>query len=250
MCITIDTAHLAKTKILSMVLNDKEHIIAYSNNVQNLSNGNNAMIFAIPGKLTQSDFYDTTSYANFLEELAEKSKNFYEFRSKSLSLSDDIESFKLGIYDIKISNVETLVDYIKSNQDIKISNDLLDFYLQKYSGQMLVICEFDTNKTSSAQPIMFKYTPTDHDILYFPMMDAHDGSAPKNKDVDRDHTVIWHHPSSEKNKMFDRNVIFDLKVPYDIDNKNYIKMKFNGCQKNGDLYINYKDENYEPKLIF
>lgn len=251
MCITIDTAHLAKTKILSMVLNDKEHLIAYSNDVQNLSNRKNSMIFAVPGDMTQKDFYDTTKYADFLEELSDKAQNLIESKGiKSRGILSVIESFKLGIYDIKLGKTKDLVDYIVKSSGMSIYQSLLNFYVEKYPNDTLVMCEFDNDKKSSAQPIMFKYTPFDYDVLYFPMMDAHDGSAPENKLVDRDHTVIWHFPSSEKNKMFDRNVIFNAKVPEEIDNKNYIKMQFEHEHENGDLYIKYKEEDYEPTLKY
>lgn len=248
MCITIDTAHLAKTKILSMVLNDKEHLIAYSNDVQNLSNRKNSMIFAVPGDISQKDFYDTTKYADFLEELSAKAQDLYAskgIKSRGSTLNA-IESFKLGIYDIKLGKTKDLIDYIANSSGLSISQSLLNFYIEKYPNDTLVMCEFDNDKKSSAQPIMFKYTPFNYDVLYFPMMDAHDGNAPKDKSVDRDHTVIWHHPSSDKNKIFDKNISFDAEVPEELNNKNYIKMKYEHDYPNGDLYIYYKEEDYKP----
>lgn len=85
MCITINTAVLSKTKILSVPVNNGNHFIAYSNSVKNTSGKPNAMIFAIPGKTSPSLFYDTTKYKDFMDTIIKKSdlvEDYYGIRSR------------------------------------------------------------------------------------------------------------------------------------------------------------------------
>lgn len=74
MCITINHAHLSKTKILSLPLENGNHFIAYSNKVKNESGKPNAMILPIPGKTSPELFHNTESYKDFMDEINERLK--------------------------------------------------------------------------------------------------------------------------------------------------------------------------------
>ena len=68
MCIVSKEAKLSKTRILSMALDNGNHLLAYSNKVENTSGKQNSMILAVPGELRQEWFMDTSDYNKFLNQ--------------------------------------------------------------------------------------------------------------------------------------------------------------------------------------
>lgn len=250
MCLTSGPAKLSGTKILAMRLENQQHLIAYSNSVENTSGRPNSMILPVPGKLSKEDFFDTTAYPHFMDEIEEqikpkvRSKSF----SRSLSANDDLsfENFQLGNYNVFISeSAQTIGKAIEKLEDSKrpeISKDILSFLDERYKGWSFVICCFDAKDKVSAQPVMFKYTPLNKDILFFPAIDSHDGKAPDmGRNVHVDHYIITNIENPSKSE-----VPFTEPVPEFLKDFNYVGMVYDGYFSNGDFYLS---ENTNYKFI-
>lgn len=251
MCITVDTANLSKTKILSIPVGNGNHFIAYSNSVKNLSGKPNAMILPIPGKTKKDWFYDTTKYNNFLNEIIRKSdltKNYYGIMSKSMrSSSPSLEEFKVGNYTValtdSIKDLQLYINSIPENVRPNLSDSLSDFFTKKYKDFSFALCMFDSDKTIDAQPIAFEYTPKNINDIYFPTIDSHDGEAPNLSDlVSTDHTFIYEHTGKQNNKMFKKSVELTSDVPPFLKNRKY--RFFESHERgviNGDTFLNSKE---------
>lgn len=230
MCITVNTAKLSKTKIISIPVGNQNHFIAYSNNVKNLSGEPNAMILPIPGKTKKEWFYNTSDYKDFMDEIISKSdlkEDYYGIRSRGvLSKSKSLEFFELGNYKVVLAeNFKKLIAFINQLPEKnrpKIKKELSDFFQKEYASCSFVLCMFDSDKTIDAQPIAFEYTPNDFNVLFFPTMDSHDGGAPKKHDlVETDHTFIYEHVGTQKEDMFQKTVKLNSKVPLFLKERKY-----------------------------
>ncbi|MEO6305159.1 MAG: hypothetical protein ABIP51_18515 [Bacteroidia bacterium] len=236
MCITSGPAILSKTKILSCKVEGGKHLLAYSNSVENKSITPNSMILAIPGTLSEEDFYDTTLYKDFLNEIEEANKTVMKSLSRSLSSSSfSFTSFKNGMYQVLLSEtIEGIGEALQSlpiEERPIIKEDLLSFFGSHYKKHSFVICVFSSTETISAQPIMFTYTPFDYEIVYFPSMDSHTGDAPNIKEmVEVDHFLIT-------NKNVGKKLEFESTVPDILKNLFFHCFEFKGNKKNGDWFL-------------
>lgn len=245
MCITINTASLSKTKILSIPVGNGNHFIAYSNSVKNLSGKLNAMILAIPGETKQEWFYDTTKYKNFLDDIIKQSdyvEDYLGIRSRGLSKGLTLSYFQVGMYSVFLSNsLEEIISSINSQKQdkLEIKEELLNFFSNHYKGWNFAVCMFDTNKTIDAQPIAFEYTPFVDDSIYFPTMDAHTGNAPDlNGLVDVDHTFIYEHTGKSEERLYKEFVeLKNENIPSFLNKRRYryIEAKSGGVI-NGDTF--------------
>ena len=250
MCITINTAKLSKTKILSIPVGNGNHFIAYSNSVQNTSGKQNAMILAIPGKTKQEWFYDTTKYKKFLDEILDKADydqgylgiRYRGGKSKSLSV------FNVGMYTVGLADsFDGVLNFIKERAEI--TDSLTVFFKETYKGWSFAVCLFDSNKTIDAQPIAFEYTPFDNNLIYFPTMDAHTGNAPDmNEKVDVDHTFIYEHTGKPTEELYQEFVELDDKyVPEFLKKRKYrFREVKSRSQPNGDTYMNLSEIDATP----
>lgn len=242
MCITINTAKLSKTKILSVSVGNGNHFIAYSNSVQNLSGKQNAMILAIPGKTKQEWFYDTTAYNKFLDDIiseADYEEDYLGIRSRGITMKS-LSVFNVGMYTVGLADsFNDALDFIKEKAEI--TDSLAVFFKERYKGWSFAVCLFDSEKKIDAQPIAFEYTPFDKNLIYFPTMDAHTGNAPDmNEKVDVDHTFIYEHTGNPDEKLYQEFVELENKdIPSFLNKRRfrYIEVKSN-AEPNGDTYIN------------
>lgn len=254
MCITVDYASLSKTKILSIPISNGNHFISYSNNVDNRSGRPNAMILAIPGHTKPEWFHNTEKYKDFMNEIISVSDlgswKGILFRSKSMT--DDFlsfESFELGMYTVGLSSsfegAESFIDSLPENKKPIISDELKDFFREKYKGWSFAICCFDSNKKIDAQPIAFEYKPFNDDFLYFPSLDAHDGGAPNlSRLVNTDHTIIFEHTGIKNEEDYiKQDVVLKKDVPEFLQHRKYRFTYMNGMTKNGDTFIRISEMN-------
>ena len=196
MCITSQVAHLTATKILSFKKEDGNVFLSYQNEVVNEFDGKNAMILPIPGKI--KEFYDTTLYKDFLNDISNQTviSEMYSYGimsrgvSRGLGKSLSIEKTKVGMYDITHSIKMSDLKEVSETEKLNISPALLEFFNTHYKDFGFVCCMFASNKKMSAQPIAFDYEPLNKDTLFFPTMDSHDGTAPKNELVTLEHEII------------------------------------------------------------
>jgi len=253
MCITVNHAKLSKTKILSLTLESGNHFIAYSNTVVNLSGKPNAMILPIPGETKPEWFHNTESYKEFLDEITDNSdfmKNYLGLISRSAKGISTLEKFELGMYSVGLSNdfdgIKQFINELPENKRPVVSEELQNFFQNKYAGWSFAICTFDSEKTIDAQPIAFEYKPFFTEFLYFPTMDGHDGKAPKiDSAVESDHTFIYEHTGSMEgelpegrsypyNKKF---ITLNAEVPMFLQNRKYRTIYQGGKVANSDTYI-------------
>lgn len=248
MCITVNHAHLSKTKILSLPLENGNHFIAYSNKVKNKSGKPNAMILPIPGETNPSLFHDTTKYKGFMDEIIKNCEldTYLGVLSRGISkgITLSYEKFELGQYTIGLSRnfsgVRNFLNQFSEDKRPEISESLKNFFEEKYAGWSFAVCVFDSDKTISAQPIAFEYKPFGPGLIYFPTMDGHDGEAPDVESfVDTDHTFIYEHTGPMKNpeEFMQKFVTLSAEVPEFLQNKKYRAIFLRGMQKNGDSYI-------------
>jgi len=238
MCITSAPAELSKTKILSIPFDDKQHLIAYANTVVSHSLKPNSMILPIPGTLTKQDFFDTTPYSSFLNELEEALRPRARGISKSKSLNDDelgVENFRLGMYNVFISkNINLIYDSIQTLPEKdrpEINKELINWFAESYGdGWNYVVCVFDNHKPMDAQPIMFKYTPKVYDMLFFPSVDSHTGGAPNlEEQVSVDHFLFTEVNSYEP-------YTFKKSVPGFLQGRKLVGLPQGGSRINGDWF--------------
>jgi hypothetical protein len=258
MCITSAAARLSSTRILSCPLGEKQ-LLAYSNSAINLAGQPNSMILPVPGTLSESDFIDSTPFANFMEDL----EHAWTPRSRSLGMSKGfsppVDHFKVGMYEVFLAHgdpfhgvgpmsgkttiaeriigkkhrVTEALERLPEDRRPAINRGLLEFFDQYYPGWSLVVCVFESGKKMESQPVMFTYTPFDawKNKAFFPAVDAHDGMAPDlTEHVGVDHFLFTEHPDG-----FAMNELFRSKpVPDYLRTKKFVGAKFSESLSNGD----------------
>jgi hypothetical protein len=254
MCISSRPAHLSKTKILTMPLANGNHFTAYENKVENLVNEPNCMILPIPGRTKPEYFVDTTLYNKFLTEIVQNShKEFRTRGKKSLSLSKGFDSFELGQYQIGLCNgyqsmSEFILSLTEENRPV-VSVELMKFFIDHYHGWSFAVCTFAANAKLEAQPIAYEYKPFQNDWLFYPAMDSHDGTAPKEQGVERDHTLIKPYSSEHG-----RSNYFTQEVPEFLKEHSYVLHEEEGYHSNSDFFLKVENGNniqrvFNNKLI-
>jgi len=248
MCITSASARLSNTKILSMELNSGRHILSYSNKVENISGRPNSMILAVPGKLKEKWFHDTSKYPDFLKDIEKKAAITFDESLGNMSLSmkrgarsKGFSRFNLGMYDVMITDdIDNIYgegnDLFKVEARPEISEELLKFFRTQYKGWSFVICVFSGRESMDSQPITFEYEPFDNNWLYFPTMDCHTGEAPSlKKSVKMEHSLMYEYTGLANRIVNDMK--FTQKVPQKFLRRNYVSTKWGDNMVNGDMYL-------------
>jgi hypothetical protein len=260
MCITVNHANLSKTKILSLPLENGNHFLAYSNKVKNESGKPNAMILPIPGETKPEWFHNTESYKDFLDEITKKCdyvEDYLGIRSRGFK-SKGFERFELGQYTIGLAKgfqgVREFIDQLPQEKQPAISEELKNFFEEKYAGWSFAVCVFDSEKTIDAQPIAFEYKPFSYDLIYFPTVDGHDGGAPRiGGMVKTDHTFIYEHTGVMSEKVYQKSVVLDAPVPEFLKERKYRAAFTRGLELNGDTFVDAKKmaaSNFEDDAEF
>jgi len=181
-------------------------------------------------------------------------EDYLGMKSRGLSkgMGDlSFEKFELGQYTIGLAKdfngIREFLNQLVDEKRPEISEELKNFFQEKYAGWGFAICVFDSNKTIDAQPIAFEYKPFGEQLIYFPTMDGHDGAAPDvNAYVDTDHTFIYEHtgsmeiPAGKQYKFVQEFVTLKAEVPSFLQNRKYRVEYVRGYQKNGDTFIDNK----------
>lgn len=258
MCITNGPAKLNGTKIISFRLENGNNYLAYSNSVKNLSDGKNAMILPVPGKVKPEWLYDTTKYSTYLNQISEQTKmsEAYQpgviFRSRSLSKSlfgiDSLSFIEVGQYKVLLTEDVSVLKQALSSNGISLSKEIEEFFSGHYKDVTYVACMFDKGVDVSAQPIALEYTPNDKREIFFPTMDSHDGKAPKEGDYAKlDHDIIV-----QTDTEYGSVVNFDNKndVPEYLLGKKFGTYSLNFTDFNGDIFLDLEDKKMVLKRKF
>jgi hypothetical protein len=241
MCITNQRAVLEATKIISFRKKNGNVFLAYSNSVQNQSEGRNVMLLPIPGEIRNEWFYDTTTYNRFMNEIAQQTliSQYLNYGERSRGMSrgmlKGINRTTVGQYEVLYSKEIPELHDALLNAGVVVTAELLDFFADHYKGYTIVACLFDSKNKIDAQPIAFEYKPFNDSLIFYPTMDAHDGSAPKRGNVMVDHSIIVE--DNTRPLETPGNVEFTQAVPDFIKEVNFGTFQLDNEYENGDFYV-------------
>lgn len=244
MCVTLTSAHLSNTLIYAAAVEHQgslAHVLAYQN--QAASDSPNAMILPIPTneELGESNIIDTQKARWFLKDMAAPAV-MYRGGTKGgrdlvLGSSSYVKVFDSGSYTVVIASDATAIpealERVAENRRPIINNPgFFEEYGKLYPGWPIAVCCWSGK--IEAEPLLMWYRPKFPEEVFFPTVDAHDGSAPRNQEVKRDHTLILGTSRGSYNPRF-RSPLPSEIAPFITDR--VLTSKPNGYMKNGDYWI-------------
>ncbi len=195
MCITFNSANLAKTKIYageSKLDGKYVHVIAYQNKA--ITNGPNAMILPIPAAVmpTSENVIDTRRFARFLDDIHKANRIASKYESRSFSPGAQV--FNVGSYTVVLAErsqaIAEAILCVPEKKRPAVSLAVLRAFDELYPGWPLAVCCWDG--TINAEPLLWWYEPKAPGWLFAPALDAHDGEPPDlDADVLLDHHVAF-----------------------------------------------------------
>lgn len=250
MCVTTGDAHLKKTVEYAGIMENGNHYLIYGNIAESKIKDKNAMPIPIPTSDIESILlHDTRKYGKELNQIADS----FIPRSRGITRSGNTR----GMYKtIKNGNYTSFVGHISHigeicrNENVKISDELMDFYVRNYEGWSIVVCTWNGDIDAKNEPIHIEYNPNlfPNDLFMY-MMDGHDGQKPKNEIRDLDHILLYSIPnakSGQRNKMNYSETLLN-KIPNLNQDLYYIIL--DNQDDNGDLWLNLKGTQKEFSLI-
>lgn len=221
MCVSLAPAHFSKTKGLAAEAKRGRkivHLLGYQNTVGNRVHRlgrrvgredarrghGNAMLLPIPAKpgtMSDNNIVDTSACPNILKDMERAilppvSRGRGRRGSLGKGLPDSVQVFEHDIYTIVLaSNAEDIpaaLQRVPEHKRPALNQDIFEAYARWYPGWTFALCCFNTAQEAQAKPMLWWYEPLDKDVLFFPALDAHDGSAPDLRaTVDVDHAIIF-----------------------------------------------------------
>lgn len=250
MCVTALNAKLSGSAIGGNVLENGNHALSYQFDVENTSGQPNGLILPIPGDVVK--LHDTSTYPDYLlkiwDEVQAKDTSPKRSYGKSLTTIVVRVGQYLVLYGKDIEDIKAIILQQPIGYQAEIGEELSDFYKEHYAGENIVVCLFESTAEMSTQPFLVEYTPYNPEYFRFPMMDAHDGSAPQKELVERDHTILF---GIENDKDADGKEA-KVSIPYApsfINKSSYIGAQFKKNTQNGDLFVRIA-KNHKADKIF
>ena len=196
MCVTTLEARLSKTRIgVWDILHPDfgyRHVLAYQNNVQNLSDGANCMLLHIPGNgpLEAECIINTE---NDLELLVNMETSILG-KSRNASFSNHI--VEMGVYHIALLNdlseisIQNTLQQIPQEKRPELPKEIIAFYNKTFPGLPLALCCFNNKDAKKASPILLHFDPKYPDTFMFNTLDSHGGIPDLNEKVVFHQTII------------------------------------------------------------
>jgi hypothetical protein len=207
-CCSLAPARFSNTRGLAAEVQvDKKlfHLLGYQNTAQNLAvkagqPTGNALLLPIPAKpgtMTSKSILDTSSAPNFLVNM-ESAVRPPVSRSNSYSKSVDrppVQVFEHDIYTIVLAGdaraIPAALAQVPPDRRPRMAPAIFDSYAKWYPGWTFALCCFNVQQETAARPMLWQYEPLHADRLFFPALDAHDGSPPNLKEsVEVDHCLL------------------------------------------------------------
>lgn len=225
MCIFSADITVNSTKVLAGLLPNNRRLLGYQNSV--VSKTPNVMMLPIPTNNLVVQFYDTTTYAKFLDDISEKIVQRDLTGSRGM-LAKGLDFERVGQYQYKMVESENVKSQLQElGQSIP---RWLDEMLSAYSGWSWLFCIIDANAEMKNQPLLIEYDSFVDD-LYFPTMDVH-GDHEIQKTVHRDHVLIIADPELMASDTLAMSEEYDG-FPYELY---FTGITFSGYKGNGDAY--------------
>lgn len=256
MCISANpSAHFAKTVVYAGVAThpltkQTVHVMGYQNRVKSVvPNTPNALILPIQAThpIMATHMIEYPGNKEALKHYSTEIEKYFLPRSsrsltKSLgpdSLSRGFEVFDSGIYTVVTAqSAEHLQEALREVPPQKrpvLSPRLLEGLAKAYPGDPIVIACFNSSDFE-ADPIFLWYEPKNPDLLIAPAIDAHDGGAPQDVGVKRDHVVVFGAPGfGNLDQGISRHWHLSL---------SYIGTQVKGQGVNGDFVLPLRDKAY------
>lgn len=239
MCITFNSAKLAKTKIYAgeAKLDGKYvHVIAYQNKAT--TDGPNAMILPIPAAVmpTSENVIDTRGFAAFLDDIHRATHLSSSHEARSFSPSARV--FNVGSYTVVLAErsqaIAQAITSVPEKKRPAVNLAVLRAFDELYPGWPLAVCCWDG--TLNAEPLLWWYEPKTPGWLFAPALDAHDGGPP---DPDAEVPVDHHVAFGSTLDPFGNEVHYTAPVPgvaRDLLPPRVLGARLTGTMPNGDLW--------------
>ena len=196
MCVTTLEAQLSKTRIGAWdILHPQygyRHVLAYQNNAQNLADSPNCMLLHIPGNepLSAENIINTENDVEILLEME------YDVLGRPRVFASQNQVVEMGVYHLGLLNdfskesIENTLNQIPENKRPQISQEIIQFYNNVFSGFPLVLCCFNNKDAKDASPVMLHFNPRYPDMFQFNTLDSHGGLPDLNENIKFQQTII------------------------------------------------------------
>lgn len=168
------------------------------------TDGGNAMLLhfpAVPGTMGKENVIDTASAPNFLTDMEKailppvSRGGLRRGGMLGKGLPDSVQIFEHDIYTVVLASraedIPAALEQVPAEKRPKLNEAIFSAYAKWYPGWTFALCCFNNADEAQAKPLLWKYRPARPEFLFFPGMDAHDGSVPDlNAEVDVDHAII------------------------------------------------------------
>jgi hypothetical protein len=262
-CCSLAPAHFSDTFGLAAELTYKGkpvHVLAYQNNVQNLASqeaGGNAMFLPIPAKpgtMTEKNLVylpeNAQSFLREAEAALPPGPQGMETRGGDAFFAGDSETvsqfkvFDHGSYTVVLANsaavIPAALEQVPKQKRPRLNSQIFSSYDRWYKGWTFALCCFNNKDLKSAEPLVWYYEPINKDELFFPALDAHDGSPPALLSmVDVNHTLFFGSDQLEGTPRFPIRLsksLIGLPLPEMV-----MGQQFNMSMPQGDFVVNVSD---------
>lgn len=261
MCISSGKAKFSNTKGYVGRTKNNTIVMAYQMEAQAIGDGIRAIILQIPAKKVVK-VHDTTSYANFLNDISGQVAN-YRFDpifgayvkpitkslSRPLSVCDKRICERVGMYDVVVldtwEDFEHLETVFPEGRRPTIQPELISFYQENYPYYKFIVATFDNQIPMSAQPFMVEYEGLIvngddggkiNELFHFPALDngdingIHEGTPRCDSFHREDHLICFPHKKGLK-------INYTQSVPKDLISDRIAWYDMDGWTVNGDFMV-------------
>ena len=269
MCLTLAPAKLSGTIIHigeKIVNGELLHVLGYQNSVVSVTDSANAMVLHFPSRsvMTSNNVVNTVGCKNILKDMksAIQPPELLTRGAKGFSygVTRSVQIFDTGIYTVVLADDASLIPaalhMVPKDKRPQISNETFNFYTQMYPGWSIALCCFNNRQTVDADPMMWWYKPQDEDTFTLPGIDSHNGQAPLQGDVDRDHWLVYgsyRMPQNIGSKVFYTDNVRNVRDLANYLPERVVGFRVDGKGQNGDftssvhaIYGGHKDLNILP----
>lgn len=208
-CCSLAPARFSNTRGLAaevQIDNKLYHLLGYQNTAQNLSvkagqPTGNALLLPLPAKprtMSRKSILDTSSAPNCLMDMERAVRPPVSRSPGSKSAGPpaaSVQVFEHDIYTIVLASdpraIPAALAQVPADRRPQMAPAIFNAYAKWYPGWTFALCCFNVQQETDAKPMLWQYEPLNPERLFFPALDAHDGSPPDLREsVDVDHCLV------------------------------------------------------------